>query len=528
MSFSTHINKALFTPIKAIKKRYVPLLMIYFAYGLSGFSAIALSFWEKENIGLSAEQLIEIGVWAFLPWTLKMVFGQMVDSVKIFGSRRKIYVFIGAVFMILGSVILASMASELAWIEMLGGEYNAYLLAALCSTLGFVIQDVTADTMTTEVVDRTKILNNKCVHRSEEEIQSDLAMVQVLGRLALSLAAFSVAGLGGYLADTIPYATIFWMTLIIPVVSCLGAIFINLDVLEGAEAPPINAKILGGGLAFGAFSISMKFFEVPYSQEIVFVVSLLLLSAMLMLVTKNISAQKKKLLIFALIALFLYRATPSTGPGLQWWSIDELGFDPKFFGVLAQTGSAMALIFLWFFADFIAKKPVRSVLIFLIIVETIMSVPELMLYYDVHTMLGIPARTLALFDTAVGSPLVHVSMVPMLALIAFYAPAGYRGTWFAIGASLMNLALTAGSLGTKYLNKFFVISREVLDEAGEVITAANYDDLGVLMIIRMSIALIIPLAGILIFLKKTPKNSQPIPVQTAESGPIPGRERVEP
>ena len=43
-------------------------------------------------------------------------------------------------------------------------------------------------------------------------------------------------------------------------------------------------------------------------------------------------------------------------------------------------------------------------------------------------------------------------MIPLLTLIAIYAPAGHRATWFALMASLMNLALVAGELQTKYLN----------------------------------------------------------------------------
>jgi len=50
--------------------------------------------------------------------------------------------------------------------------------------------------------------------------------------------------------------------------------------------------------------------EIDFSQEIVFVVSLLLLSFMFYFVTKDIARDKFQLILFTLIALFLYRATP--------------------------------------------------------------------------------------------------------------------------------------------------------------------------------------------------------------------------
>jgi hypothetical protein len=142
----------------------------------------------------------------------------------------------------------------------------------------------------------------------------------------------------------------------------------------------------------------------------------------------------------------------------------------------------------------------------------------------VHEWLGLSARTVALFDTAIGSPLVHISMVPLLALIAFYAPSGNRGTWFAVGASFMNLALTGGELMTKYLNHIFVISREVTDSAGNILTSANYDDLGVLMWWRLGIAFLIPLAAVYIFLRKTPRvSAEKVRADLADEAPVPGR-----
>ena len=124
------------------------------------------------------------------------------------------------------------------------------------------------------------------------------------------------------------------------------------------------------------------------------------------------------------------------------------------------------------------------------------------LYYGLHETIGVSAQTVALFDTALESPLVHISMIPMLALIAFYAPAGARGTWFAVAGSFMNLALTGGKLGTKYLNQIFEVNREILNEAGEVITAQDYSQLGYLLLIVIGISTILPLIAVLTLLSK--------------------------
>ena len=77
-----------------------------------------------------------------------------------------------------------------------------------------------------------------------------------------------------------------------------------------------------------------------------------------------------------------------------------------------------------------------------------LALPTLVLVFQLHhvteRLFGIGARSIALSTRSPLSPLVQLSMIPLLTLIAIYAPAGHRATWFALMASLMNLALTAG------------------------------------------------------------------------------------
>ena len=109
------------------------------------------------------------------------------------------------------------------------------------------------------------------------------------------------------------------------------------------------------------------------------------------------------------------------------------------------------------------------------------------LHHVTERLFGIGARSIALIDAAATSPLDQLSMIPLLTLIAIYAPAGHRATWFALMASLMNLALTAGALGTKYLNLIFPVDR------------GDYANLPALVIAAIVIGLVLPLAAIVVF-----------------------------
>ena len=101
---------SLLRPILAFRLSYVPVVMVYFAYGALGLIDVTRDLWIKEHLTLTPVELAGIGVWLSLPWTIKMVFGELVDSVPLFGSQRTAYVLIGASFTASGMVTLAGAA----------------------------------------------------------------------------------------------------------------------------------------------------------------------------------------------------------------------------------------------------------------------------------------------------------------------------------------------------------------------------------------------------------------------------------
>ena len=142
---------AVLRPIRSFRLAYLPLILIYFAYGALGLIDVSRDMWVKEQLTLSPAELAGIGVWLSLPWTVKMVFGELVDSVPIFGSQRKAYVLIGAAATASGMLTLAGAAGG--WIAFARVD-QLYVLGAMLIVIGTVIQDVVADAMSTEVVAR--------------------------------------------------------------------------------------------------------------------------------------------------------------------------------------------------------------------------------------------------------------------------------------------------------------------------------------------------------------------------------------
>ncbi|MGV3633057.1 MAG: hypothetical protein ACO1NY_01815 [Pseudorhodoplanes sp.] len=475
----------LMRPIRAFRWAYLPLVMVYFAYGALGLIDVSRDFWIKEKLQLTPSDLASIGVWLTLPWTIKMVFGELVDCVPIFGSQRRVYITIGALFTASGLVTLAGAAGG--WLTLLRPD-QLYVLGALLIVLGTVIQDVVADAMSTEVVSRVDATGEP---KPENEIRSELGMVEVIGRLSLSAGNVAVAGLSGILAGMFDRQTVFLMGLVIPAVSLTGMVMIE---QEKAKPRPIDWRILGGGLVFGGIVLAVALGGMPFAQELIFTISMVVICTMLVFVTRELDHKSRMAILYTSIIIFAFRATPAVGDGYFWFTLDVLKFDEAFYGALRQTGAVLAILGMWLFAKQLTEYSVTKTLFWLAIIGTILSLPSIGLYYGMadwtERMFGIGARSIAIIDTAAASPFAQLSMIPLLTLIAFYAPPGHRATWFALMASLMNLALVAGQLQTKYLNQTFVVLR------------GEYGELGGLLIVATVIGFVLPIGTILLLGRK--------------------------
>jgi hypothetical protein len=255
--------------------------------------------------------------------------------------------------------------------------------------------------------------------------------------------------------------------------------------------------VLGVGLGYAALGVVLNALDVPFAQEIVLVVSVVLIAVLLRQVGISTAVA------IAAVVIFLFRATPGVGQGYSYWAIDGLGFDQKFLGLLAQVSSILSLVGLIVFRKTIVERPVSFTLFWVVIAGAVLFLPNIGLFYGLHQWLGISARTLAFVDTTISAPLGQLTMVPMLILIARSAPPGAEATMFAIMASWMNLALSASELFSRYLNQAFAV------------TQADYSNLGLLMI-TVGIIGLLPLLT-LPLLRKHERAAKPAPSASASA-----------
>ncbi|WP_445173093.1 MFS transporter, partial [Microcoleus sp.] len=172
----------------------IAILLIYFVQGILGLARLAVSFFLKDELGMSpAEVSAMLGVVA-LPWIIKPVFGFMSDGLPIFGYRRRPY------------IVLSGLLGTAAWVSLATIVHTplAATGAIALSSLGLAVSDVIADSLVVE--------------RARKESVTDAGSLQSLSWGASALGGLITAYLSGSLLQHFSTQTIFLITASFPLI----------------------------------------------------------------------------------------------------------------------------------------------------------------------------------------------------------------------------------------------------------------------------------------------------------------------
>ena len=534
--FYAFVDKTLFDLGRQFKWSYLPPLMIYVAAGISGLTGIVGTFFVKDYLNLSAAFLAGLGFWAGIPWALKMPLGHLVDLIW---NKKNYMVFVGASLISFSLLIMYGLIIHTEWMSTILTVETWFVISVLLSPIGYVVQDVVADAMTVEAV---PLVDDNGENFSRDEIKLMHTTMQTLGRFAIIGGTVLVALANVILFKGVDdleqtekislYGSIYIYALIIPIVSVMGIFlasflksqkrkkliqkgFSGLEVEIPKEKTEINWWILGGSLVFVIFTLSVGSFRLPFAQEIVFLGSMIIILFLMNKLIKELPKDLRLTVVGTAIIIFIFRAMPGPGPGLSWFEIDVLEFNEQFFSVLSLIASVLTLVGIIVLRPFMANNSIAKIIIILSIAGAVLFLPSVGMYYGFHNWTSsitngvVDAKFIAIFNTALESPLGQVSMIPLLAWIAKNAPAHLKATFFAVFASFTNLALSASSLGTKYLNEIFTITREVKDKVSNaILTTADYSELGLLLITVTLLTLLIPIIFVNIIQKTKFKTDE--------------------
>ncbi|OGJ60263.1 hypothetical protein A2635_00715 [Candidatus Peribacteria bacterium RIFCSPHIGHO2_01_FULL_51_9] len=294
------------------------------------------------------------------------------------------------------------------WVQ----NFSGALLAVFTSGMGFALADVIVDGIVAE----------------RSRTQKEAGRLQSICRASLLVGALIVAYLSGILVEWIGARNVFFVTGFLPLLTCFFTFFL-------VEQP----------LEVTAFSIRETW--------------------------QKIKDAVSPALLWSALFLFIWRATPTSGGAFNYFVIDELGFEPEFFGRLSLISHVMGIVGVFVFRKWLISISLKKLLTGIVFASVIFSLPSLGLIYQWYEYIGVSPKFFAMADTLISAPLTEIGFLPLLVLVARICPKGVEATMFAVLASLMNIGLVVSDLGGAGLVYLFDVH-----QATDVL-AANYTNL---------------------------------------------------
>ncbi|MDJ1177709.1 folate/biopterin family MFS transporter [Roseofilum sp. BLCC_M91] len=390
------------------------ILLVYFVQGVLSLARLAISFFLKDDLGLSPAQVAALTGVAALPWIIKPIWGFISDGLPILGYRRRPYLILSG---LLGSLSWGLLATV---VDSAGAATGAIAL----SSLSVAISDVIADSLVVE--------------RARTESTSQVGSLQSLCWATSATGGLITAYLSGWLLELFTPQQVFAITAIFPLIVAMAAGLI-------AEFPVTNYT--------------------PAWQTIKHQVRQLKKAILLPSIWKPT------------LFLFLWQATPSSDSAFFFFTTNELGFQPEFLGRVRLFTSIAGLIGIWIFQRFLKAVPFRQIFAWSTVIAVLFGFTPVILVTHTNRLLGIGDRWFSLGDSVILTVIGEIAFMPVLVLCAKLCPPGIEATLFALLMSITNLAhVLSQELGALLMHSFG-ITPNTFDNLALLVTLTNLSSL---------------------------------------------------
>ncbi|MDA1208436.1 MAG: folate/biopterin family MFS transporter [bacterium] len=312
-----------------MRQRLTRLLIpfVYFIAGATGLASVAATFYYKEDLALSIEQVQILGSIAIIPWSIKPLYGFLSDRRPIFKLRRKPYLIIAGLLGSLGYVSLAL------WVH----SFRGAAIALMVSGMGFALADVIVDGIVAQM----------------SKSQKEAGRLQTICRAAIMLGALMVAYLSGILVEKIGARNVFLITGSLPLMTSLFGILMHEEPckvvtfsiketwksIKSAITPSVLWAALflfiwrstpnsGGSLSY--YMIDELDFGPEFFGRLAVISYAMSLVGILIFRKWLISIPIKKLLYWIIITSVVL-SLPTLGLVYKWYEV--LGMSPKMFAM---------------------------------------------------------------------------------------------------------------------------------------------------------------------------------------------------
>jgi folate/biopterin transporter len=386
------------------------ILMVYAVQGILGLAKLAVSFFLKDELGLSPASVAALMGIAALPWILKPIFGFVSDGLPIFGYRRRPY------------LILSGLIGAGAWLS----------LATVVHTPGLATVTIAMTTFSVALSD--VLVDSIIVQRARGESLGKAGSLQSLCWGASALGGLLTAYASGLLLSKFTPQTVFAVTAIFPLLVTMVAFWIDEQSVNSEQSTIAQAKTQ---------------------------------------VVQLWGALQQKAIWMPLLFLFFWQCTPTGESSFFYFVTNDLGFTPEFLGRVRLISSLASFIGILIFQRYLKTVPFRTIFAWTTVISSLMGLSTLLLFTHTNRLLGIDDHWFSLGDTLILTVMGQITFMPVLVLAVRLCPPGVEATLFALLMSVLNLAGLVSQEGGALLTQALGITEHNFDKLWLLATITN-------------------------------------------------------
>ena len=355
------------------------ILTVYFVQGILGLSRLAVSFFLKDDLGLTPAEVAALTGITAIPWIIKPLFGFISDGLPILGYRRRPYLILSGILGCISWLALATIVDD---------AFTATLIILLTS-LSVAISDVIVDSL--------------IVERAREESLAQSGSLQSLSWGASALGGLLTAYFSGLLLQHLSNNQVFEIVASFPLIVSAVAWIITEEKIDKNNPETAISPVKGQ-------------------------------------IKQLWGAVKQKQVWLPIAFLFAWQATPTADSAFFFFSTNELGFEPEFLGRVRLVTSFASLVGIFLFQKYLKTVPFRRILGWSTVIAAVLGMTTLLLVTHANRSLGIGDRWFSLGDSLILTVVGQITWMPVLVLSARLCPKGVEATLFALLMSIWNLS----------------------------------------------------------------------------------------
>ncbi|OWZ22943.1 Folate-Biopterin Transporter [Phytophthora megakarya] len=380
------------------------ITVVYVVQGFSSFTALAVNYFFKDNLGLQPTQSQLLQMIVKIPWRVKPIYGILSDSLPLFGYHRKSYMMMCSILQTAATLIMA--------VPDLVTTPTIAVFMLMLQSLSVAVIDVVIDARVVEIS-----------RLDPENGSNDL---QSLSWIATSMGGMLGAFLSGPATNGFGVRGVFLAAALGPIITLLFSMF-----MEETKS-----------------TLSKRDFVSSATKQIR---------------QLKIAICTPVVWMCALWVFISHAISPAYTQIIFFFSTDVLHFTPEFLGTVSAIGFIFLMVGTMMYNMFFTNVSFRKIFLGAQLCLALVSLVDVVLVTRYNLKIGIPDKAFVLGDHVVADVIGRLKTMPIMVLCAKLCPRGIEGTLFALLMSISNVSYSVSEFWGAFVCDWMGITKDEYD-----------------------------------------------------------------